>query len=150
MMHFLEQAFTAESGEGLTRKHAGVDPLFTTEGYRAYAEDLLRRMTNPFLRDTVERVGRDLERKLGWDDRLVGTVRMALRQGLVPVRYALGIAAALHVAGCTTNPAAFLDRLWAASSPDTAERAAVLKLVDEARQRLQMWRESGFPPLDRL
>jgi mannitol-1-phosphate 5-dehydrogenase len=150
MMHFLEQAFTAESGEGLIRKHPGVDPLFTPEGYRAYAEDLLRRMTNPFLRDTVERVGRDLERKLGWDDRLVGTVRMALRQGLVPVRYALGIAAALEVAGCATNPAAFLDRVWAASLPDTAERAAVLKLVDEARQRLQIWREAGFPPLDRL
>jgi mannitol-1-phosphate 5-dehydrogenase len=148
MMAFLEAAFIGESGEGLIRKHRGVDPLFTPGGYREYAEDLLRRMTNPFLKDTIERVGRDVERKLGWDDRLVGTVRMALRQGLVPVRYALGIAAALEVAGCPGEPSAFLDRLWAPSAPDGAERAAVMRLIEDARRRLEAWRESGFARLD--
>ncbi len=145
---FLEAAFLRESGEGLIRKYAGADPLFTRDGYRAYAEDLLQRMTNPFLQDTVERVGRDPARKLGWDDRLVGTMRMALRQGLLPVRYALGAAAALDVAGCGPEADAFLDTLWAASSPDREERAAVLKLVEEARCRLRAWRASGFPPLE--
>ncbi len=148
ILRFVEAAFLEESGEGLIRTHAGVDPLFTRKGYRAYAEDLLQRMTNPFLRDTVERVGRDAERKLGWDDRLVGTMRMALRQGLVPVRYALGTAAALDAAGCGPETGAFLDKLWAGASPDGAERAAVLALVEEARRRLRAWRDSGFPPLE--
>jgi mannitol-1-phosphate 5-dehydrogenase len=77
---FLRAAFIEESGEALVRKHAGVDPLFTREGYTAYADDLLERMTSPFLRDTVERVGRDPQRKLGWDDRLIGTRTLALRR----------------------------------------------------------------------
>ena len=62
---FLRAAFIQESGEALVRKHAGKDPLFTHEGYREYADDLLARMVNPFLHDSVERVGRDPQRKLG-------------------------------------------------------------------------------------
>jgi mannitol-1-phosphate 5-dehydrogenase len=95
LLGFIRDAFLKESGEALIHKHAGVDPLFTSEGYRAYALDLLERMTNPFLQDSVERVGRDPHRKLGWDDRLVGTLRLALHQNIVPRRYAVGTAAAL-------------------------------------------------------
>jgi len=29
--------------------------LFTKQGYKTYAEDLLKRMTNPYLDDTIER-----------------------------------------------------------------------------------------------
>ncbi|MEZ4612253.1 MAG: hypothetical protein R2838_18735 [Caldilineaceae bacterium] len=32
----------------------------------AYADDLIARMVNPFLRDGVARVARDPARKLGW------------------------------------------------------------------------------------
>jgi len=67
---FLRAAFIQESGEALARKHAGKDPLFTHEGYREYADDLLARMVNPFLHDSAERVGRDPQRKLEWGDRL--------------------------------------------------------------------------------
>src|ERR1017187_10347686 len=95
LLGFIRDAFLKESGEALIRKHAGVDPLFTSEGYRAYALDLLERMTNPYLQDSVERVGRDPHRKLGWDDRLMGTLRLALHQNIVPRRYAVGTAAAL-------------------------------------------------------
>ncbi|HSH14068.1 MAG TPA: hypothetical protein VLA15_09970, partial [Desulfurivibrionaceae bacterium] len=95
LISFLRAAFIEESGRALIKKHAGVDSLFTSEGYRWYANDLLMRMTNPHLRDTVERVGRDPRRKLGWDDRLIGTIRVALEQGVTPRRFALGAAAAL-------------------------------------------------------
>jgi len=73
---FLRAAFLEESGPALIKKRAGIDPLFTEAGYRHYADDLLARMVNPFLRDTVERVGRDPHRKLGWNDRLIGTIRL--------------------------------------------------------------------------
>ncbi len=77
-------AFVEEVGVALCRKRAGVDELFTPIGFAAYADDLLRRMVNPFLTDRVERVCRDLERKLGWDDRLIGALRLVVGQGLEP------------------------------------------------------------------
>lgn len=150
---FLDAAFINESGEALIRRHNGKDPLFTPEGYRAYATDLLLRMFNPFLGDTVERVGRDPERKLEWDDRLVGTVRLALQQGLSPVRYAMGTAAAvtaLDKSALDSNLPLqeLLDPLWRQASPNPSEREAVLRTVEEGRTRLRLWRADGFPHLE--
>jgi mannitol-1-phosphate 5-dehydrogenase len=94
IMAWAREAFLAESGRALIARHAALgDPLFTSEGYRAYADDLLERMVNPNLNDLVERVGRDHLRKLGYDDRLYGTMRIALTQGIRPERLALGAAA---------------------------------------------------------
>lgn len=44
-----------------------------------HVEDLLVRFGNPALGDTVERVGRDLERKLGGQDRLIGAMRLCIK-----------------------------------------------------------------------
>ncbi len=52
----VRQAMIQESGLPLCRRYAGVDPLFTPAGFRAYAEDLIVRMLNPYVRDTVARV----------------------------------------------------------------------------------------------
>ncbi len=94
IMALAREAFLAESGRALIARHAALgDPLFTSEGYRAYADDLLERMVNPNLNDLVERVGRDHLRKLGYDDRLYGTMRIALGQGICPRKLALGAAA---------------------------------------------------------
>jgi mannitol-1-phosphate/altronate dehydrogenase len=49
------------------------------------------------LRDPVERVIRDPRRKLGWNDRLIGTMRLALDAGVVPHRFARAAAAALEL-----------------------------------------------------
>ena len=46
---FLRAAFLEESGGALVSKYAGLDPLFTRAGYEAYVDDLLARMTNPYL-----------------------------------------------------------------------------------------------------
>jgi mannitol-1-phosphate 5-dehydrogenase len=152
---FLRAAFIQESGGALVRKHSGKDRLFTDEGYREYADDLLARMVNPFLRDSVERVGRDPQRKLDWDDRLVGTLRVALQQGIKPSRYAFGTAAALAVLHRNTLEtsaplATWLDPLWQAASPDTQEKEKVLELIEEGRKRLRRWRASGFQDLKGL
>ncbi|GIL14050.1 MAG: hypothetical protein BroJett038_27700 [Chloroflexota bacterium] len=149
LLPFIRAAFIEESGTALIRKHAGVDPLFTPEGYQAFADDLLRRMTNPYLRDTAERVGRDPARKLGWDDRLIGTMRVALRQGVIPRRYAMGAAAALaalrpDAAGVPAGT--LLDPLWRDAQPEPAERQAVLELIETGQVRLRQWAASGFPP----
>jgi mannitol-1-phosphate 5-dehydrogenase len=127
-------AFLEESGAALCRKHGGVDPLFTPDGYRAYADDLLRRMTNPHLRDAVERVTRDPLRKLGWDDRLVGTMRLALGQGIRPARFACGAAAARRLLLRSAGPAAddTLAPLWRAAGAAGAEAEAIRALILEA------------------
>ena len=96
IMKIARQAFLGESGAALVKKHAGLqDVLFTEPGYREYAEDLLQRMTNPFLDDTIERAGRDPRRKLGVQDRLFGTMQVVWQQGVEPQNMALGTAAAL-------------------------------------------------------
>jgi mannitol-1-phosphate/altronate dehydrogenase len=152
---FLERAFVQESGEALNRWHKGVDVLFTPEGYRAYAVDPLDQMFNPYLGDTVDRVGRDPARKLEWNDRLVGTIRVALRQGVNPRRYAFGTAAAITTVAPTVGAPQrsrqdVLDPLWAPASPDPAEREQVLQAVEEAQARLDIWRNAGCPDLESL
>jgi mannitol-1-phosphate 5-dehydrogenase len=89
-------AFLDESGAALVRKHAALgDPLFTPAGYAAYADDLLARMVRPTLNDLIARVTRDQVRKLGYDDRFFGTMRLALHYGIRPVHLAQGAAAAI-------------------------------------------------------
>jgi len=155
-MPFLRSAFVDESGEALVRKHGGADPLFACEGYAGYADDLLKRMTNPFLMDTVERVGRDVRRKLGWADRLVGTMRLALSQGIEPRRYAIGAAAALAALDAAffegQVPAARLAHpLWVDANASPDEEKRVLELVEQGRRFLCAWKRAGCPnPEDAL
>lgn len=89
-------AFIEESGAALIRKHATLgDLLFTSAGFATYADDLLTRMVRPTLNDLIARVTRDQVRKLGYDDRFFGTMRLALQYGIRPVHLAGGAAAAV-------------------------------------------------------
>lgn len=89
-------AFLNESGRTLVKRYTHLgDSLFTPEGFRMYAEDLLERMTNPNLADTIERICRDPIRKLGYNDRLFGAMRMVLECGIRPVNLALAAAAGI-------------------------------------------------------
>lgn len=152
ILPFLADAFVRESGAALIRKHGGIDPLFSPEGYRDYAEDLLERMFNPFLHDRIERVIRDTPRKLGWDDRLIGTMRLAMSQGIESDRYAFGAAAALvrlnpALLSGERTAAATLDGIWMESGGKAAERSEVIARIDRALIRLGEWKKLRFPDL---
>lgn len=96
LMQIARDAFIKESGVALIKKYASLnDELFTESGYKAYADDLLERMTNPYLSDPIERAARDPRRKLGVNDRLFGTMQLALKYGIEPVNMAKGAAAAV-------------------------------------------------------
>ncbi|HBG27710.1 MAG: hypothetical protein A2Y10_10095 [Planctomycetes bacterium GWF2_41_51] len=96
IMQIARNAFIKESGAALIKKYAQLNyALFTEDGYRDYAEDLLERMTNPYLDDTIERAARDPERKLGVNDRIFGTMRLALEQGIVPINMTKAAAAGI-------------------------------------------------------
>lgn len=149
-------AFIEESGAALCARYAGLDPLFTPQGYLAYAEDLLTRMTNPYLQDSIERVTRDTRRKLGWNDRLIGTMRLCLDAGITPRRFAVVAAAALETllsesaeagsaqplaAGRAVNTRA-LEELWPAPSGPPERKLEVIALITEAGKQLK--RKEGF------
>lgn len=150
----MRAALISEAGAALIRRYAGVDVLFTTDGFTAMADDLLKRMLNPYLRDTVERVGRDPIRKLGWNDRLVGAMRLMLEQGIAPVRYGVGAAAALAALepawlASGESPAPHLAALWGAEAP-AAEQAIVIEWVERGRNILQAWAAAKYRGLDQL
>jgi len=134
-------AFIEESGRALIRKYAGVDELFTEKGIEAYADDLLVRMVNPYLRDQVARIIRDPRRKLAWDDRLIGTMRLALSQGIEPVRYAAGARAAFRLLEKETSAPVEPADLW--PQADAHERSSLLALCGLAE--VEITRKSNQP-----
>ncbi len=87
----LAQKALEEASMALSKEH-GV-PL---EELQAHAADLLQRYKNKLLGDTCFRVGRDTPRKLSENDRLIGALKLCLKQGIEPRYICLGIAAALH------------------------------------------------------
>ncbi|MBN1672650.1 MAG: hypothetical protein JXR37_16530 [Kiritimatiellae bacterium] len=132
IMAHAKDAFLAESGAALCGKWAGTDDLFTEQGFGRYALDLLARMTNPHLRDTVARICRDPARKLGWDDRLIGTMRLALAQGIAPKRMARAARIAATIVSDSTA-AGDLRRTFAGLWPEPwgDEHEAVWRLIQE-------------------
>lgn len=148
LLHFVRAAMVEESGAALCARFGGVDPLFTAAGMRAYSDDLIERMTNPFVRDTVARVGRDPARKLGWDDRLIGAMRLARQAGITPRRYALGVAAALRWLEIAPERAAvYLGALWQPSAPAQDEVQAILEQIELACSGLATWARQNYPDL---
>ena len=129
LMALAEQAFIEECGVALCKKYSGVDELFTPAGFKNYADDLLKRMTNPFLTDAIDRITRDLPRKLSWNDRIIGTMRLALEQGIAPTIIARGATlAATELFGKTPEEiTAGSKELW--PSPWGKEHQRLLDLM---------------------
>ena len=125
-------SFLDESGAALVKKHEHIhDPLFTPSGYRAYADDLIERMVNPHLNDLISRVTRDAGRKLGYEDRLFGTMRLALAQGIEPIQMAKGAAAALICAAdgapqTRDDVGATLREVWGDQTDELADHLITL------------------------
>lgn len=129
LMHMARAAFINEAGAGLIHKHRDVDPLFTPEGMTAYADDLLKRMVNPLLLDPVARVVRDIRRKLEWNDRLIGAIRLALAAGVNPVRLIAGARLARRLLVEQT-----FRELWPAGAWSSGEAEGMLaRMESEAR-----------------
>jgi len=146
-MDFLRTAFIDESGATLCRRWEGADELFTEVGYAAFADDLLERMVNPYLADTIDRAGRDPRRKLGWDDRLIGLIRLGLAEGVPTPRYAMGVAAGLEVLRASETDHGYDADLLRAGWPDGLdpdEVGLVIDAVAEGRDWLDDWLTGGF------
>ena len=149
LLGYVRDAMLYESGTPLCRRYANVDPMFSPAGYRAFVDDLVVRMVSPYVRDTISRVGRDPARKLGWNDRLVGAMRLAAADSVPPHRYATGAAAALDwLAVPLFERPQYLHQLWAADNAERSEAEHMSELIVRASARLQTWSAEGFPPLE--
>jgi mannitol-1-phosphate 5-dehydrogenase len=81
-----------ETGETLLAMYpVDLDPA----GQEEVREDIRVRFGNPLLMDTMQRVGRDPLRKLGPNDRLVGSAKLCLNHGVFPRNIATVCGAAL-------------------------------------------------------
>ncbi len=80
-----------QSGNGLIKKFG-----FDHDKHFNYIETILKRFQNPFLKDDVDRVGREPLRKLAGNDRLVMPVLNAREYGCPYDKLLLSIGAALH------------------------------------------------------
>jgi len=87
LLAYARAAFLEECGKALCSKWHGYDPLFSSDGFSGYVDDLLPRIINPFLCDRIDRIIRDLPRKLDYQDRIVGTIRLCLEQQVIPVKF---------------------------------------------------------------
>ncbi len=80
-----------ESAEALAKKY-GV----SLDDVMRHIQDLLFRFTNSALKDTCARVGADIPRKLSPEDRLIGSAKLCVEQGVAPVFLCVGAAGALY------------------------------------------------------
>ena len=80
-----------ETATALSRKHD-----FPFEEQWEFTRSSLRKLQDRNIVDYIERNARDPMRKLGKDDRLVGSARLCLEYGVQPEALAVAIACAMH------------------------------------------------------
>jgi len=108
--------------------------IFSEAGFKNSTEDMLARMTNPHLGDTVGRVVRDAVRKLGMNGRIFGTMQLSLEYGIEPRNMALGAMAGI---------AALLEKADENNLPGDLRFGDWRKLNDSKIEKIINWLWAG-------
>lgn len=90
ILRLLDGVYT-ETATALSKKHN-----FPFEEQWAFTRTSLRKLQDRNIVDYIERNARDPIRKLGRDDRLIGSARLCLAYGVKPEALAVAIACAIH------------------------------------------------------
>lgn len=106
------QGAMQESGAVLIKRYG-----FDAEQHAAYIQKILSRFENPYLKDDVERVGRQPLRKLSAADRLIKPMLGTLEYHLPHANLVQGIAAAMHYRSEADPQAQELAALLTAQGP---------------------------------
>lgn len=111
---FFTRAVMLQSAEILA---AAYPDDFTAADLEAHIDDLIHRFRNKALRDTIFRVGQDLPRKLGADDRFMGSIHLAMQYRkpydliLRAMSYGLKFRATDEAGHCFPADTSFLESL---------------------------------------
>ena len=150
-----------ESAQSLIRVYP---QEFNEDNQRAHIDDLLSRFANKALGDTLHRVGRDLQRKLSREDRVIGPLLMDLRQGVEPQMTALCAAAAMYFrapdeqGNLFPTDQQFLDEIVPRGldvvlrevcglEPSQPLDSRAIELIRQAQARIEACRAQGKSPL---
>ena len=95
-----------ESGKALSMKHG-----ISLEEQMAFAKTSLNKLQDYTIVDSIERNARDPQRKLGKDDRLVGSARMVLSCGIRPENLCTAIACAIYYRNPEDSSAVALEKV---------------------------------------
>lgn len=109
------RAVLEETKQLLVSKHG-----FSNDEQEAYVQKILVRFSNPYLPDTVNRVGRAPLRKLSRHERFIGPAAELAERGIVPEALLGAIAAALRFTDPADAEATELAGILASSSPADA------------------------------
>lgn len=95
-----------ETGKALSMKHG-----ISLEEQMAFARTSLNKLQDYTIVDSIERNARDPQRKLGKDDRLVGSARMVLSCGIRPENLCTAIACAVYYRNPEDSSAVALEKV---------------------------------------
>ena len=95
-----------ETGKALSMKHG-----ISLEEQMAFAKTSLNKLQDYTIVDSIERNARDPQRKLGKDDRLVGSARMVLSCGIRPENLCTAIACAIYYRNLEDSSAVALEKV---------------------------------------
>lgn len=95
-----------ETGKALSMKHG-----ISLEEQMAFARTSLNKLQDYTIVDSIERNARDPQRKLGKDDRLVGSARMVLSCGIRPENLCTAIACAIYYRNPEDSSAVALEKV---------------------------------------
>ena len=104
---------------------------FSDEAQQAYVDKVLQRFANPYLPDTVERVGRQPLRKLSRNERLVGPAAELAERGVRPEHLLATVDAATRFDVPDDPESVELQQLLATlTAAEATERICGLKPAD--------------------
>jgi mannitol-1-phosphate 5-dehydrogenase len=109
------RAVLEETKQLLVAKHG-----FSNDEQEAYVQKILVRFSNPYLPDTVNRVGRAPLRKLSRHERFIGPAAELAERGIVPEALLGAIAAALRFNDPADAEATELAKILTSTSPADA------------------------------
>ncbi len=112
-----------ESGEVLIKRYD-----FDREKHYAYIEKILKRFKNPYLKDEVQRVGRQPLRKLSFNERLIKPLRGTEEYGTANDNLIYGIAAAMKYTNLEDDEAKSLqEKLASKDVKDVVKEITLLE-----------------------
>ena len=132
------RAFVEETGGALSVRFGATDPAFRRPLWQSEGAALFERIGNPWLNDSCARVARDPERKLGWNDRLVGTIRFVEDCGIAATGWRFALHSAVEATATTDTR---LRALWENAGASVSEVDRMLQKQHCLSEHYSAWRQ---------